>query len=197
MGRLNARTRADMTEKQRELYDQMAEGRPTVADGHLGGPFDGWNLSPSIGRRTWQLGGAIRFKPTIERRYVELAILMTGQRWRAQYEWYAHEPMARDAGLPEAVIAAVKDGAEPDFGASGDEGGDEAAWRFCRALLDDRVVDDATYGATVARFGEPGVMDLISACGFYTLVSMTLNTFEVDLPDGVEPPFADGPGTQR
>ena len=185
MTRLSRRPTSEMTDKQQELYHQMADGRPPIADGHLGGPFDGWLLNPSTGRRIWQLGGAIRFKPTIDRRYIELAILMTGQLWQAQFEWFAHEPMARDAGLPEEVIQAVKVGEQPPF----TDDGDEACWRFCRPLLDREKVDDATYAAAVERFGEPGVADLITTCGFYTLVSMTLNTFEVDLPDGAQPPF--------
>ncbi len=100
MSRLIRRPAADMPEKQRELYHQMASDRKVVADGQIGGPFDAWALNPSTGRRVWQLGGALRFKPTIDRRYVELAILMTGQLWQAQFEWFAHEPMARDAKEP-------------------------------------------------------------------------------------------------
>ena len=167
----------------------MAEGRQVVAEGQIGGPFDSWGLNPATGRRLWQLGGALRFKPTIDRRYIELAILMTGQLWQAQFEWFAHEPMARDAGLPEEVIAAIKVGEEPTFSDSDDDDGDRICWAFCRILLDRRKVDDATYAATVARFDEAGVADLINACGFYTLVSMTLNTFEVQLPEGAQPPF--------
>lgn len=174
-----------MPEARRRLYEQMAEGRTVVADGQIGGPFDAWALNPSTGRRIWQLGGAIRFKPTIGRRYIELAILMTGELWQAQFEWFAHEPMARAAGLPQEVIDAVKVGAEPSFV----DAGDEVCWRFCRSLLDRRHIDKALYDATVERFGEAGVADLITTCGFYTMVSMTLNTFEVELPQGAEPPF--------
>jgi 4-carboxymuconolactone decarboxylase len=174
-----------MGERRRALHEQMGEGRELNAEGHIGGPFDAWSLNPSIGRRIWQLGGTIRFRPTIDRRYIELAILMTGQLWQAQFEWWAHEPMARDAGLPEPVIQAVKTGAEPTF----EEPGDEIVWRFCRTLLAREKIEDDLYRAAVDRFGEPGVADLISTCGFYTLVSMTLNTFEVALPEGAEPPF--------
>ncbi len=185
MSRLRRRTTAEMTDAQRDVFARMAEGRNNVSDGHIGGPFDAWLLSPSTGLRLFQLGGALRFKPCIDRRYVELAILVTGQLWKAQYEWYAHEPMARAAGLADDVIVAIKSGREPTF----NDAGDEAAWRFCTTLHRDRRVDDDTYAATVAVFGEDGVQELINACGMYTLVSMTLNTFEVDLPAGVEPPF--------
>lgn len=189
MTRLPPKSTDDMPERQKALYDLMAEGREPAEDGRLGGPFDGWLLNPSTGKRIWQLGGALRWRPTIDRRYVELAILMTGQLWQAQFEWWAHEPMARDAGLPEEVIAAIKRGERPTFEDSDDDRGDEIAWKFCRKLLDRDKVDDATYGAAVERFAEPGVGDLINACGFYTLVSMTLNTYEVELPAGAQPPF--------
>lgn len=193
MGRLVSTPRDDLPEKRRDLYDRMSQGREVAADGRIGGPFDAWGLNPATGLRIWQLGGALRFKPTIDRRYVELAILMTGQLWQAQFEWWAHEPMARDAGLPEEVIQAVKIGHQPTFADSDDDvdgiGGDMTCWRFCRTLLDRQPVDDDLYGAAVSRFGEAGVGDLINACGFYTLVSMTLNTFQVELPEGAEPPF--------
>ena len=68
-------------------------------------------------------------------------------------------------------------------------GGDETCWEFCRRLLDREKVDDELYATAKARFGEAGVADLVHTCGFYSLVSMTLNTFEVALPDGVSPPF--------
>ena len=186
MSRLTRRSTADMTDAQRELFERMAEGRSNVVDGHIGGPFDAWLLSPATGQRLFQLGGALRHKPCIDRRHIELAILVTGQVWQAQYEWYAHEPMARAAGLPENVIQAVKAGEVPTF----NDPGDEAAYHFSVTLHRDHRVDDATYRRTADIFGEDGVQELINACGMYTLVSMTLNTFEVDLPEGATPPFA-------
>ena len=185
MSRLQPRTPDQMSDKQREFREQLLDGREAQPDGSIGGPFDAWGLNPSTGRRVWQLGGAIRFKPVIDRRWIELAILVTGQFWQAQYEWYAHEPMARDAGLPEAVIRGIHADEVPEF----EDARDEAAYHFCRTLHTDRKVDDATYATAVEHFGEEGVQELLTTCGFYTLVSMTLNTFEVDLPAGVEPPF--------
>ena len=189
MSRLDVVPPDDLPEKRQEFYHQMLEGREPAEPGRIGGPFDAWGLNPSIGRRIWQLGGAIRFKPSIDRRYIELAILMTGQLWQAQFEWYAHEPMARDAGLPEEVIRAVHVAERPTFADSHDDDGDQTCWEFCRRLLDREKVDDELYAKARERFGEAGVADLVHTCGFYSLVSMTLNTFEVALPDGVSPPF--------
>jgi len=56
-------------------------------------------------------------------------------------------------------------------------------------LLDTTQLTDATYAATVRLFGEQGVIDLIGALGYYSMVSMILNTDRYPLPDGVEPPL--------
>lgn len=190
MSRLDVIPPEELPEKRRALYEQMLDGREAAEPGRIGGPFDAWSLNPSIGRRIWQLGGAIRFRSTIDRRHIELAILMTGRLWEAQFEWWAHEPMAREAGLAEEVIQAVRAGRRPSFADSGgDDQGDEICWRLCRRLLDRERIDDELYAEARGRFGEAGVADLVHTCGFYTLVSMTLNTFDVQLPDGVEPPF--------
>ena len=40
------------------------------------------------------------------------------------------------------------------------------------------------YDEAVKVLTERGVVEVIGLCGYYTLVSMTLNTFEFGLPDG-------------
>ena len=111
MSRLTQKTYAELTAEQQQTFDQVVENRPVKPkDGHIGGPFDAWVRSPEMGRRLVGLGGFYRFRTTVDRRYIELAILVTGHFWQAQFEWYAHEPMARDAGVPEAVIQKVSIG---------------------------------------------------------------------------------------
>ena len=45
------------------------------------------------------------------------------------------------------------------------------------------------YGRIKNRFGERGVIDLIGAIGYYSLVSMVLNVDGVPLPAGETPPL--------
>ena len=171
---------------QQEVFDQIVENRPVKPkDGHIGGPFDIWLRVPEMGRRTVGLGGFYRFRTGVDRRYIELAILVTGAHWQAQFEWYAHEPMARDAGLPDAVIAGIKAGDTPQA----DDPGDHAAWTLIHELINTHQVSDATFTLAKAQFGEEGVAELIGVSGFYVGVSMTLNTFQVPLPEGAEYPF--------
>lgn len=185
MARLTRRSRAEMTEEQQEVFDRIAEGRKGVEDGHIGGPFDVWILNPEMGRRITGLGSLFRYRTSVDRRQIELAILLVGAHWQAQFEWYAHEPMAREAGLPDAVIAAVKAGEVPVFA----DKADEAAWRLVSELLATRRVSDNAFLAAAQVFGEQGVAELVNVSGYYTMVCMTLNTFDVALPEGAEYPF--------
>ena len=121
----------------------------------------------------------------MDRRYIELAILVTGQFWQADFEWYAHEPMARKAGVPEDVITDVRAGRQPTL----TDEADVATYELASELHRTRVLSDTTFRAAVKIFGEQGVAELVGLCGYYTTVSMTLNAFDVDLPEGVRSPF--------
>lgn len=186
MSRLQQKSYADLTPAQQATFDDIVANRPVKPeDGHIGGPFDVWLRSPEMGKRLVGLGGFFRFRTSVDRRYIELAILVTGQFWQAQFEWFAHEPMARDAGVPEDVIQAIKVGAKPELG----DPGDAAAYALASEIHTQRSLSQETFDQAAAQFGETGVAELIGLCGFYGLVSMTLNGFDVDLPEGAERPF--------
>ena len=188
MSRLIRKTFAELTTEQQETFENIVENRPVKPkDGHIGGPFDIWLRSPEMGSRLVGLGSFFRFRTSVDRRYIELAILVTGQHWQAQFEWYAHEPMARDAGVPEDVIQAIKVGQQPNL----TDPGDIAIYALATEIHQTHTVSQATFDAAKVQFGETGVAELIGLCGFYGLVSMTLNSFDADLPTGVQKPFSD------
>ncbi|XOV85607.1 MAG: carboxymuconolactone decarboxylase family protein [bacterium] len=186
MTRLTKKTYAELTPAQQATFDQIVADRPVQpVDGHIGGPFDVWLRSPEMGRRLVGLGSFFRFRTSVDRRYIELAILVTGAHWRAQFEWFAHEPMARDAGVPESVITAIRLGSTPEF----EDRADKAAYTLAHELHTTRRLSNEAYAGAVQQFGETGVSELIGLCGFYSLVSMTLNGFDVELPEGAQYPF--------
>ena len=187
MSRITHKKLDELSAQQRELFDKIVAMRPVKpVEGHIGGPFDAWVTSPELGHRMLGLADFFRFRTAVDRRYIELTILVTGQRYRAQFEWFAHEPMARKAGVPEEVIQSIKAGRTPEF----TDDKDRAAFDLARELHDDHGLSDATFAAAKAQFGEQGVAELIGLCGFYSLVSMTLNGFDVELPPGAELPFS-------
>jgi 4-carboxymuconolactone decarboxylase len=192
------------TREQRELYDAILAGRRNqgaasaeraaagsgLVDqrGALVGPFNAWLRSPAIGDRIQRLGEQIRFTSSLPQNALEVAILVEAREWRAEFEWWAHARLAQRAGVRPEVIAAIEAEREPEF----TDDGEAVAYRFSRELLARRRVSDETYAAARERFGERGVVELVTLLGYYTLVSMTLNLFEVPLPPGQPRPFAAG-----
>ncbi|MFI4973550.1 MAG: carboxymuconolactone decarboxylase family protein [Caulobacterales bacterium] len=173
--------REAMTPEQREAADAIVAG----PRGGLRGPFNAWLRSPVLADRLQRVGEYLRFHSSLPRRLNELAILITARAWSAQFEWYAHHAMAMDAGLDPAIAADIAEGRRP-AGMSEDE---SVVFEFCTQLRRDRNVGDATFQAAVEAFGEQGVIDLIAVCGYYDIVSMTLNVAEVALPEGVPAPL--------
>jgi len=185
MSRLTKKTYDELNDEQKKLFDRIVETRSITPRGQIGGPFDAWLTNAEMGSRIVGLGGMFRFKTSVNRRYIELTILVTGQFWQAQFEWYAHEPMALDAGVPRQVVDAIKVGDTPLF----EHEADKITFELCTELHHKHQVSDTTYTAAVAEFGEQGVAELINLAGYYTMVSMTLNTFQVPLPEGAAYPF--------
>jgi 4-carboxymuconolactone decarboxylase len=108
-----------------------------------------------------------------------------GALWRAQYEWYAHAPLAEKAGVPSAAIEAIRRGEAPNFLQP-----DEAlVHRVCTELYGTRRLSDASFREAISTLGEAGLIEVISIIGYYTLIGNTLNVFQVALPEGTPAPF--------
>jgi 4-carboxymuconolactone decarboxylase len=113
-----------------------------------------------------------------------MAILITAREWTAQYEWFAHYPLAIKGGLDPKIAGAIAAGKRPD-GMQPDE---TAVYDLATQLYRNKHVSDEAYKAALAQFGERGIMDVIGIIGYYDLVSMTLITMEAAPPnDSVAP----------
>ncbi|KVR37335.1 carboxymuconolactone decarboxylase family protein [Burkholderia multivorans] len=153
--------------------------------GNLNGPFLGWIASPELAQHAQRLGAFCRYRTGLPLRLSELAILVTAARWRSQAEWHIHYPIALDAGVPAATADAIRRGVEPPF-----ESDDDALIHaFATELYDTRRVSDATFGRAQARFGHEVVVNLVALLGYYALVAMTLNTFDMRADGQTELPF--------
>lgn len=170
--------------------DAMTPGQKHVAEAILSGPrrrligpFNAWLRSPELADRLQKVGEYIRFNSSLPTRLNELAILITARAWSAQFEWWAHAKFALDAGLAPSVVDDIAAGRRP--GAM--QADETVIYDFCTQLRRDRQVDDATFEAMRAMFGEQGIVDTIAASGYYDLVSMTLNVAQIPVPGGEEP----------
>ncbi|HLY46188.1 MAG TPA: carboxymuconolactone decarboxylase family protein [Stellaceae bacterium] len=172
---------SDMTPAQKRVHDQIVAGKR----GRFGGPFELLIRAPEICGHAAPLGEVLRWGTSLPDRLSELAIITTARFWRAQYEWYAHAPLAEKAGVPAAAVEAIRTGGTPHFAAP-----DEAlVHRTCSEIFRTQRLSDASFAEAVAALGEQGIVEIISIIGYYTLIGNTLNVFQVGLPPGVPLPF--------
>ena len=166
--------------------------RDAIASGPRGefrmvGPFAIFMEAPEYGMRAQELGGFVRLKTSVPPRLSELAILCIARKWRAQFEWYAHGPIAERCGVKPATIKSIQRGRRPE-GAKPDE---RAIYDFVEELHAKRRVSDPTYKKVQKLLGNRGTVELVGILGYYTMIAMQLDVFRAPLPEGVAPPFAE------
>jgi 4-carboxymuconolactone decarboxylase len=184
--RLPILTEDGLDEHQRRLLEAMRAG-PRGGRVQLRGPFGVYMHAPAYGELTQQLGAFVRFNTSLPPRLSEFAILCIGRLWRAQYEWHAHAPLAEQAGVKPQTIRDIKAGRAPK-GAAADE---RAIFDFVQEFHKRKRVSDRTYKRVHKFVGDRGMVELVGILGYYTGVSMVLNVFNVPLPDGAAPHFAE------
>jgi 4-carboxymuconolactone decarboxylase len=170
----------------REVWDGVtgSRGRELVnAEGGLIGPFNAFVHAPGVGRHLSALGGRLRFRTSIQPRLSELAIITVGAAWQAEFEWWAHARMALEHGVNDAVVDAIGRGDEPSFEAEDER----AIYQVARELTSTGRLGQETFDAAQRLLGDEGMVELVSLCGYYTLISYLLNAFAVPLPPGAVP----------
>lgn len=181
--RLGTLTDATMDDAQRVVLKDILAG----PRGNLDGPFLAWIHSPELANHAQRLGAFCRYGTRLELRLTELAILFTAAWWQSQAEWQIHEPIARSAGVGDAVIAALQQQTEPPF----TQEDERLVYRLGKTLYETRRIDDALYAQAIEAFGEPAVVELVGVFGYYALVAMTLNVFAVRRDTDAPLPFAE------
>lgn len=192
MTRLSYVDPAALTPEQKTLYDSIVGGpraakRPTLVDekGRLTGPFNAYLHLPALGAHWSAIGETLRFHTTLNRRLFELAILTVAVYWKSGHEWAAHAPLAEAAGVPPAIIAALRRGERPRFAAPDEE----AVHAFVHDLVTERRVGQATYDAVLSLLGEKQLVELANAVGYYVALAAMLNAFDVHPPAGLDDPW--------
>ena len=202
MSRLAQLSRDDLSGDARAAFERIASrgaaqtasgpqaevygGRAASNRNNLSGPFNIWMRSPGLAECTTALSNFLRYQSSLPPRVQELVTLIVAQRNGAAYAWVNHLGYAAKSGLSADVIAALEKGQRPDF----DEEADDIVFDVTTELLDTRSVSDAAYEAALSEFGETGVVELVSLIGFYTMITLSLNAFQVPIPEGAAPPFA-------
>lgn len=188
MSRQTVRNPATFNDAERAEYESFTRTRKPRPDGTLGGPFDPWLLNPELSHRVRGLGGMLWERTSLDRGLVELAISICGRFWEANVEWASHAPRAVEYGVPQAVMDEVYAGRRPT-------GTPEQVliYDVCMEMQTNHRLPMPLYQSAVATFGERGLVEIMAVIGYYTLVSMTLNAFEVEVAPGTPVPFVREP----
>jgi len=174
--RLKLLSPGEMNADQKQTYDEAIAGKR----GSAPPPMMAWLNSPEMARHATRLGETIRFNTMFPPKLSEIAILVTARHWTAHYEWYAHKRLALKGGVDPKIIDAIRDRRMPQF----DDPKAQMIYEVAKSLHEGHGLSKALYDDAVKLLTERGLVDIIGLCGYYTLVSMTLNTFEFELPEG-------------
>jgi 4-carboxymuconolactone decarboxylase len=174
--RLKLLSPGEMNEDQKQTYDESITGKR----GAPPAPMMAWLNSPEMARHATRLGGVLRFDTIFPAKLSEIAILVTARHWTSHYEWFAHKRLALKGGMDPKIIEAIRDRRTPEF----DDPKGKIIYEVAKSLHEGHGVSKPLYDEAVKLVGERGVVEIIGLCGYYTMVSMTLNTFEFGLPDG-------------
>lgn len=174
--RLKLLSPGEMNADQKQTYDESIAGKR----GAPPAPMMAWLNSPEMARHATRLGEVMRYNTSFPAKLSEIAILVTARHWTSHYEWWAHKRLALKGGMDLQIIEAIRDRRTPVF----DDPKGQMIYDVSKSLHEGHGVSKALYDEAVKLLGERGIVEIIGLCGYYTMVSMTLNTFEFELPAG-------------
>ncbi|PNG46041.1 MULTISPECIES: carboxymuconolactone decarboxylase family protein [unclassified Variovorax] len=182
-----------MTPEQAAVCAEAVAGRR----GKVPSPMIAWLRNPELARRGQALGELLRFETTLEPRLSELAILVCARHWTSHHEWTAHKALALKAGLDPEVIAAIATRRAPKM----PDHRHQVVYDVSSVLLATSRVPPDLYARGIAELGERGMVELVGMLGYYCLVSLTLNAFELGLPGNAarelqDPAYPEGAGAE-
>ena len=151
----------------------------------LGGPYGMLIKSPELLKRYLLMTEYLRQKTSLPHRLNEMAILLEARLWDAQYEWWAHEPLARKAGVPDAVIEDIRAGKRP----AAMQPDEAVVYDVVTEILNKRQLSDDTFAKAKQILGEQQVVDLVAVTGFYVMVSAVVIAGRIEIPNGGAPPM--------
>jgi 4-carboxymuconolactone decarboxylase len=179
MPRVPLIAKEDLPQDKHGLYEQMAARR-----GHVASPFAALLNSPEVASRVALVGEQLRYvSPSIAPEVREIITLTTAKALKCQYIWTHHCPSAKEVGVRDEVVEAIRNGGRP----RGLLPKESVFIQFTQELLEDKQVRDATYGAVEHLLGQQAVVDLVVTIGYYTMLCLAINALQVNLEEGVAP----------
>jgi 4-carboxymuconolactone decarboxylase len=167
-----------LNQEQRRIYDEVKRVR-----GQVRGPFAIWLRNPELAEYALKIQDLFASRARLERRLLQLMILVSARLATAQFAWFIHESHALKEGISADIVEAIRERRAPKFRREDER----LVYDITLELNVTRTLCEATYNRGMAMLGEARMVELVAAVGFYVMVAMTLNAFDVPVPDGHKP----------
>ncbi len=176
MARMDPIPLDQMTEEQRDLHDLIAKQR---SRGQVQGPFAVMLRAPDVCERVAEMVNHLLQETRVPLTLKELAIITIARQYTAQYEWYVHAKRAKEVGLDDTVIDAIRHCRRPDFNSFNES----LVYDMTMEMVEKRQLGDALYASAMDAFGDAALVELVALIGFYVMIAVFLVSFEVAVPD--------------
>ncbi len=153
---------------QLEVFDHIAASR-----GKMIRPFAAMLHRPEIARAAADLGAVIRYRGMLSDHDRELVICTTAIERRCPFEWESHSPLARSAGVSDAVLESIQAGKMVDDPSAA------TLVTFVQELCRTGTVSDAVFEAARSDLGEEGIVELAAMVGYYTMLAVFMSACAV------------------
>lgn len=182
MARTPIVTRDQVPEKYREAFDhEVAISRGAIENG----PGSVMINSPEMRKRANHLVFYFRQESELPQKIQELAMILTARDKDCQYIWFAHAARARQEGISDEFVDALRDKKPlpklPD--------GEQIVVDYAAELFTTNRVSPGTFQAAIDHFGAQLLTELTTMMGYYCMLALNVNAFEVDRPEGGEGPL--------
>lgn len=159
----------------REIYEDIAARRAAKGVHHLG-PYVPLLNHPELAKRIEQLGYYYKYESALPRDVYQYIVLVFSKRSDIAFEWADHIAAARAAGLSDEIIADIADGAKtfpPRY---------QSVHDCMECAMSYTSIPQPLQDEIIGMFGIPGLLEIVTLCGFYGLIGMVNVCFDVPLP---------------
>jgi 4-carboxymuconolactone decarboxylase len=160
-----------MSSETKHAYDFTMKLRGVVP-----GPHKIWLANPTLSETIVPIGAYYQTKSSLSKAEIEVATSVINGHWGAVYSNYEHEQIAEQQGhlAPERVEALIA-GLPTSF----DDTRQQVVYELALTLVQRRYVPLGLFHRAQEHLGDKGIVDVTALLGWFTIVSLTLQAYDV------------------
>ena len=163
---------------------KMDQAKCTADYFDVHGPMVPLLRSPEVMVAANAMDNYLEFRSILPPDVREFVILIAAREWTQQYVWNSHYANAIRHGLSLETVNSLAEGRRPSTMSDSEE----AVYDFCDELRRNHSVSNPTYARALSKFGEQGIIEMVSAYGCYSYLSMVMNIARTPLPKSASAP---------